>query len=197
DAWRAARDATRARGTTPTTVVETASELARRLPALAGAEDIAIVVVDDRASRPSGVRFGRLVHAVLATTGLDDDRAAVAGHALVHARILGATDSERDAAVDTVMATLAHPVMRRAAVAAREGRCERESAIVARREDGTLLESVADLAFLGDDGWTVVDFKTDVELGERADAYRRQIALYVRGISEATGRPARGVLLRV
>jgi ATP-dependent exoDNAse (exonuclease V) beta subunit len=68
---------------------------------------------------------------------------------------------------------------------------------VARREDGSLLESVADLAFLADGAWTVVDFKTDVELGERADAYRRQIALYVRGIAEATGLPARGVLLRI
>jgi hypothetical protein len=43
----------------------------------------------------------------------------------------------------------------------------------------------------------VVDFKTDGELGPSVEIYRRQVALYLMAISRATGRPARGVLLRV
>ena len=54
-----------------------------------------------------------------------------------------------------------------------------------------------DAAFADDDGWTVIDFKTDVELGARRAEYARQVALYAEAIAQATGRPARGVLLRV
>ena len=62
----------------------------------------------------------------------------------------------------------------------------------------SVVEGVVDAAFADDEGWTVVDFKTDVELGAgRLDAYRGQVALYARAISQATGRPARAVLLRV
>ena len=46
--------------------------------------------------------------------------------------------------------------------------------------------------------WTVVDYKTDRELAtEGEDRYRRQVALYATAIARATGRPARGVLVRV
>ena len=63
--------------------------------------------------------------------------------------------------------------------------------------DGVLIDGQADLAFEADDGWVVVDFKTDGELGEHEEIYRRQVALYAEAITHATGRPARGVLLRV
>jgi len=55
-----------------------------------------------------------------------------------------------------------------------------------------------DLAFEEQGAWTVVDYKTDRELaavGE--DRYRRQVALYVSAIAQATGQRARGVLVRV
>jgi hypothetical protein len=43
-----------------------------------------------------------------------------------------------------------------------------------------------------------VDFKTDAELGPVGEqAYLRQVALYADAITHATGKPARGVLLRV
>jgi ATP-dependent exoDNAse (exonuclease V) beta subunit len=104
---------------------------------------------------------------------------------------------ERDSAAAVAVAALAHPLLRRAAAAALDGRCRRESAIVVRLEDGMLIESVADLAFQEIDSWTVVDFKTDYELGERLEAYRRQVAVYLRGIERATSAKVRGVLLRV
>ena len=64
-----------------------------------------------------------------------------------------------------------------------------------RLEDGILVECVADLAFSEADEWIVVDFKTDSELGAHEQRYRRQAALYVRGISEATSANARGYLM--
>jgi ATP-dependent exoDNAse (exonuclease V) beta subunit len=86
-------------------------------------------------------------------------------------------------------------LLRRAAKAAT---CRRESSVVLRLDTGTLLEAIADLAFEEADGWVVVDFKTDAGVGARAEAqYRRQVALYARGISEATAKPARGYLLGV
>ena len=80
---------------------------------------------------------------------------------------------------------------------ARAGRCRREVPLVLRLEDGVLVEGVADLAFAEDGCWTVVDFKTDVELGSRLAEYRRQVALYARAIAAATGQPATAVLLRL
>jgi hypothetical protein len=45
--------------------------------------------------------------------------------------------------------------------------------------------------------WTVVDFKTDSDVEQGLDTYRRQVALYAWAVARATGKPARGVLLRV
>jgi ATP-dependent exoDNAse (exonuclease V) beta subunit len=69
--------------------------------------------------------------------------------------------------------------------------------VALRLEDASLVEGVVDAAFEDADGWTVVDFKTDAELSGRLPEYRRQVDLYVRAVAEATGRPCRGVLLRV
>ena len=85
--------------------------------------------------------------------------------------------------------------MRRAAAALISGDCRRETAIVTRLEDQTLIECVADLAFSEAGEWTIVDFKTDGELGAQEQRYRRQVALYMRGISEATSVNARGYLM--
>ena len=45
--------------------------------------------------------------------------------------------------------------------------------------------------------WTVVDFKTDVEIAGRREDYERQVSLYAKAVAEATGEPTRGVLLSV
>jgi ATP-dependent exoDNAse (exonuclease V) beta subunit len=43
----------------------------------------------------------------------------------------------------------------------------------------------------------VVDFKTDRELDESLDRYRRQVQIYAAAVGAALGLSARGVLLRV
>jgi ATP-dependent exoDNAse (exonuclease V) beta subunit len=196
-AWRANRDATRARAANATVLVRTATEWAASNAEIQGAEDVEIVDAHEKGQRPKGVAFGALVHVLMSVVGLDDSREAVAAHAFVQARLLAATDQDRDAAVEVVVAALAHPLLRQAAVAASRGECRREAQLVVRLEDGTLLEAIADLAFRADKAWIVVDFKTDAELGERETVYRRQVALYVLGIAEATGARARGCLLRI
>jgi ATP-dependent exoDNAse (exonuclease V) beta subunit len=64
-----------------------------------------------------------------------------------------------------------------------------------------LIEGILDLAFREIDAgapiWTVVDFKTDVEIAGRRDDYRRQVRLYADAVAAATGEKARGVLLSV
>jgi hypothetical protein len=195
ESWRSSRAQVIERGSAPSRIIQTATERARSAVAIPGSDDITIVDARWQGARPGGARFGTLVHAVLATVDLDAERDAVATHAEIHSRLLGASDEARDAAVEVVTAALAHPLMRRAAAAMSRGVCRREAAIVIRLEEQTLIECVADLTFNEADEWTVVDFKTDGELGGLEQRYRRQVALYVHGISEATSANARGHLM--
>jgi ATP-dependent exoDNAse (exonuclease V) beta subunit len=194
-AWRERRGQVRAEAAKPSLTVVPATTMAE--DETIRIADIAVESIPAARQRPRGVRFGSLVHAVLAEVGLDDDKAAITAFAELQARLLGASDSERDAAIEAVIQTLAHPLMRRAAEAARAGRCRRETPIVLRLESGTLVECVADLAFEEKGSWIVVDFKTDAELGDREPGYRRQLALYSRGVAEATGAKVKAILLRV
>jgi ATP-dependent exoDNAse (exonuclease V) beta subunit len=193
--WRASRAQSIERGSKPSRIIEAATERARSALPISGSDDITIVDARWPGARPGGARFGTLVHAVLATVDLAGDREAVAVHAEMHARLLGASDEERDASVEVVTSALAQPLLQRAASANAQQRCRRETAIVTRLEEGILIECVADLAFKEADEWIVVDFKTDGELGAHEQRYRRQVALYVRGISEATSVNARGHLM--
>ena len=197
DAWQSERLRVRASASTPAIRAITATEWARLTVEMA-ADEVRVEAVDRDARRQEhGVRFGTLVHAVLAAVDLDADLPAVRRIVELHARLLGASDDERDAAATAASRALAHPLLRRAAAAVRAGRCRREVPIAFRLEDGALVEGVADLAFAEDGQWTVVDFKTDVDLDERLAEYRRQVALYARAIASATAAPARGLLLRV
>jgi ATP-dependent exoDNAse (exonuclease V) beta subunit len=149
-----------------------------------------------REGRPRGKRFGSLVHAVLAAVPWSWEISEIRAIAEVQGRLLGAPEREIEAAVLAVEAALRHPLLDLARKAGAD--CRRECPVAELREDGVLVEGVADLVFREPTGgWTVVDFKTDAELGERIFAYETQIQAYVRAIARATGAPARGVLLSV
>ena len=62
---------------------------------------------------------------------------------------------------------------------------------------GTVVDGVVDLAFREDDGWVVVDFKTDREISDRLADYQEQVRLYACAIARATGLPTSGILVRV
>ena len=151
--------------------------------------------------RPSGRRFGALVHAILASVDLDADADAIQASAAVNGRLVGATEEEIIAAVVAVRATLEHPILRRAAASARKGEIRRETPVLLTLDDGSLVEGVVDLAFREDTpefaGWTVVDFKTDREFATSSDRYKAQVIAYSAAIQAATGLPSRGILLVV
>ncbi len=191
--WAARRDAALAAGAVPGLVTQTATAWAAAAERPVPAVDL--VAVPRAAVRPAGPRFGALVHAVLALAPLTATRDRLAQVAAVQARVLGAPDDEARAAVAACEAALAHPLLRAAAAAPV---CRRETPVTLVDDDGTLVEGVIDLAYRDGDGWVVIDFKTDQELGDRAAAtYRRQVALYARALATATGHPARALLLQV
>jgi len=158
---------------------------------------VAIIELPRAANRPSGPRFGALVHAVLASVPLDGDLAAIQRLASIHGRVLGAAPEEIDAASESVRTALAHAVFDGARQAAQQGRCRREVPIVWRDSDGLLVEGVVDLAFEQGEGWTVIDFKTDEEFRGNEPAYRRQVGMYASAIGAATGVRVAALLMRL
>lgn len=165
-----------------------------------------MVLVEDAAQlnegRPSGKRFGTLVHALLATVPLTADTAEVNELAALHAKLFGAKDDERAAAAAIANNLLKHPRLRAAREAEAGGRrVWREVPVTLRIDDRTgtphLVDGQVDLAYETADGWVVIDFKTDIEIAAAQDAYKQQVALYVEAVSKATGQPATGILLRL
>jgi ATP-dependent helicase/nuclease subunit A len=147
--------------------------------------------VSTAAERPGGWRFGILVHAILRDLELETATRQIAALARVHARLLDAPTEEEEAAAAAVEAAWAHPLLARARAAQR---CHRELPFHLRLEDGRLLEGIIDLAFLEQERWVVVDFKSD---SLHAARYERQLQWYLYALSKITGREAMGHLLRV
>jgi ATP-dependent helicase/nuclease subunit A len=201
DAWRAGRASVLQKASVPSVNVVTATEWARddRLASATpvAEREIAIENASVNGPRPSGRRFGVLVHALLAAAPIEASSDEIHDLAALHARVLAAPDEERDAAAAVVARVMRHSLMDGARAAMAAGRrCHREAPITFVR-DGAVIDGQIDLAYETVNGWTVVDFKTDAELGASEDAYRRQIAIYAGALSEITGRPASGVILRI
>ena len=199
-AWRRRRDDIVAEASVPSVEVVTVTELARRQIAdlvPASTAEPELLELEGRGRRPAGPRFGALVHAVLAAVPLDADRDALGQVARLQGRLLGASDSEIEAAAEAAAAGLAHPLFDRVRRAAAAGECRREAPVTMRGDDGVVVEGVVDLAFRDGEAWVVVDFKTDRELEAGLDVYRRQVQIYADMVSRATGDPARPVLMRV
>ncbi len=201
DRWRAHLAAMQKAGSTPSIEVATATQLSEG--ATAPAHEIAIEDAGFGALRPSGKRFGTLVHAVLATLPLEASPDEVDELAALHARLFGAPDDERDAAAAIAKKLLHHPRLRAARESAGAGRRVWREAPVSLRLDagGTsaprIVDGQVDLAYETAEGWVIVDFKTDIEIASAQDAYKQQVAYYVEAVQRATGQPATGVLLRV
>ncbi len=162
--------------------------------------EVEVVSVEVDYSRPHGKRFGALVHAVLSTVALDSDDAGIAEVARLQGRILGATEQEVAAAIETVRRALDHPLMQQAAAASSAGSCRREVPVAMKLDEGVTFEGIVDLAFRDrqtENSWIVVDYKTDFEVKGRLAEYQNQLSLYALAISRATGIAARPILLRL
>lgn len=146
------------------------------------------------AGRPSGARFGTLVHAVLRDAPLDADKARLSEFAKIQARTLGASDEEREQALAAVMAALQHPLIERAR---RSGRVRREFPLLLKLSDARVLDGVIDLLFEAEGRWQVVDFKTDADVAANRARYERQLQWYALAVSKLNQAPVDGHLLSV
>lgn len=211
ETWRAWRADAVTAGAQPSMRLVTVSEWADAEGDIVGSRDAVLASeVDARApgidvadagrpddARPSGRRFGILVHALLAAVPLDATAEDVSGFAGVQARLLAASDEERDAAARTVAQVLGHPILGRARDAEAAGRACRREMPVSLVAGTAIIDGQADLVWDDGEEWVVVDFKTDVEMAGAEAAYRRQVAIYAEAVARVTGRPTKGVLLRV
>jgi ATP-dependent exoDNAse (exonuclease V) beta subunit len=198
--WRGDREELVEQGSVVTMRVQTATAWAAEAAragvddAIAASSDIEVIAMPAVEGRPRGPAFGTLVHAVLAIVPLDATEDVVRRTSDVQGRILNARPEEVAAAAAVVQAVLAHELIARARSSAR---LRRETPITWTQKDGALIEGVLDLAFDEEGYTTVVDFKTDHELSAGESRYRAQLQKYVDAVAAATGRPARGVLLKV
>ena len=205
-AWRNSREEAVARAKEPSIEVITATEAAARgqtFPIDVRIEDIA-----GESARPGGPRFGTLVHALLADLPLvRSDDLIVDRLAAAHGRVLGAEADEIDAAIHVVRRVLDHPLLvdaRWLLEASGESngdmatrRSYRETPVTLRLDSGVVIEGNVDLAFDADGHVVIIDFKTDRELEGAVETYRGQVQIYAHAIALATGRPTRGVLMKV
>ena len=198
NSWRERRQQAVAAGSHSSVAVRTVTQLAKteEAPDLK-VPPVEIVELPRAANRPSGRRFGALVHAVLASVPLDGDPRVILRLATIHGRILGAPEEEIASASEAVHTALAHPLLNHARNAAQQGRCRREVPIAWRDTNGLLIEGVVDLAFEQAEGWTVVDFKTDEDFRGNELAYQRQVGMYASAIQAANGARVSALLMRV
>jgi ATP-dependent exoDNAse (exonuclease V) beta subunit len=193
--WRDARDEALKAGTQPSVRVRTATEWAVASGSEAS-ELVEVVRLDAAPGRPSGTRFGTLVHAVLATVPLDASPATVHAITATQSRVVGATADESSAARGVVEAALRHPLFDAARTAVSEGTCLRETPVTLTVGD-QLVEGTVDFAFQTADGTTVIDFKTDRVDGVQLERYQRQVGLYAAAIGRVNGEKVRAVLMMV
>jgi ATP-dependent exoDNAse (exonuclease V) beta subunit len=196
-AWRDANDAAVVSGSRPSIAAQTVTQWAKaggsqqdlKLP------PVEIIELPRGPNRPSGLRFGALVHAVLGSVPLEGDEDLIQRVTALQGRTLGATDEEVVGAAEVVQTVLAQPILQRARHAAKASRCRRETPVV-WRDGERLVEGVVDLAFEEEDRWTLVDFKTDEEIGPGA-SYQRQVGLYASAVEAACAKPVSAFLLRI
>jgi ATP-dependent helicase/nuclease subunit A len=197
-AWSAANVASVAKGSRASLTIQTVTQWARvRRGEKSKMPPIEIINLPRAGNRPSGPRFGTLVHAVLGTIPLDGDDRAIHHLTILHGRILGATAQEIESAAEIVRTALEQPVINRARKAELTGHLRREVPIAIRDGNNALVEGVIDLAFEEPTGWTIIDFKTDEELTQNSQIYYRQIGLYAKAVQASTDVRASGVLMRV
>jgi len=132
-------------------------------------------------ARPSGPRFGTLVHAVVRDSRLDPELIDSLAHS--HGRVLGANEEEIKAAVSTGIAALESRLLQGARTA---DRLHSELPVTRCLDGNRYIEGVIDLAFKKDGLWHVVDFKTDTYVPSRGAQYQRQLRWYAFALSQLT-----------
>jgi ATP-dependent helicase/nuclease subunit A len=136
--------------------------------------------------RPSGRKFGRVVHAILQHAQSPDE---IASLSVVWGRRHGANDVEREAAAKAARSAMERVKQMMPDGAARH----RELPVVVQLADGRVVEGRVDFAWSDGERWTVVDYKTDRRPGRNV----AQLQVYGLALARATGMTVRGVVLEV
>ena len=186
-AWASRRAAVREQATA-CVPVESVTSTSHRPPPHTRPE---FVVIERDAGRPTGSRFGILVHAILAEIDLAADADTLATTSEVQGRIVGAPTEEVQAACVAVRRTLLHPLFQRARNA---DALRREVPVFLRRPE-VVIDGVIDLAFRDASGWTVIELKTHEHWSEHREAFESQVGWYASIIHEATGQPTKPVVV--
>ena len=71
----------------------------------------------------------------------------------------------------------------------------RELSLTGKNADGNYLNAVIDLAFLEDDTWVIVDYKTDKNPQQSLEAYQKQLNYYGQLLTEFTGKKVKEKIL--
>jgi ATP-dependent exoDNAse (exonuclease V) beta subunit len=137
-------------------------------------------------ARPSGRKFGRLMHDILQRSKSPQDVPALAS---VWGRRHGASEEDRGAAISAATSALQCLARLVPAGAAQL----RELPVLVRLQDGTIVDGRVDLAWTDGTQWTVVDYKTD----RRDHRALGQLQLYALALRKATGLPVRAILLEI
>jgi len=142
----------------------------------------------------AGPEFGTLVHDVLEALDFEEPEGA---HAIARAlaRRTGLGADFADAAAALAAGAVETDIIRRAR---ESSRAEREVPF-SLALDGGILEGKIDLLFEEEDGWVIVDYKTDVLDGRSADdvaeIYFEQALAYARAVTAILPKPAGEVVL--
>jgi ATP-dependent exoDNAse (exonuclease V) beta subunit len=195
--WKQQRDDAGTNGGVPSIKSQTAAQFAAVPGDTTKLPDVEIVELPKAAERPSGRRFGTLIHAVLSSVPLDARDDIIHQLTRTHSRVLACSDEETASAAHVVRTVLAHPLLHQAFEASKANRCRREVPVSWKDESGALIEGVIDLVFEDGKRSTIVDFKSDEELRLGAEKYKRQIGIYAAAVGACTGKPVSSVLMRV
>lgn len=190
--WRADRAHRLAEGAEPELRVRRITEVDTLPDGLAFEVEIARVESAPGAQKgiKRGRKYGDLVHALLARADYQPDRAALEAQAAAHEIGARMSAGDRQFAIDSVLRTLAHPLL---SEAFRAQRMHREYPVTFEA-GGELYEGVIDLTWFDGSRWTVVDYKTGPGDEPR---YRRQVTIYGETIRKTTGMPVRLVVLEI
>lgn len=191
--WLERRSLALSLGAIPSLVPFIASATDLAPPSLGGR--VEVLVVERDADRPSGPRFGTLVHNILRDVDLVHRAVDIEALAVVRGRILGATAAEVLAAARAVEHALEHPVL---VAASQASYVDRELPVRLANADGTMLEGEIDLVFAEDTGALVlVDFKTDRDPSVSVEKYERQLGWYAAALQAERERALRAIILVV
>ncbi len=187
--WAADRSAAQKKGRSEAVrlLLASATELQPQAP-----RAVQAVLLPRTKARPSGRRFGTLVHDILRDVGWTATAEDIEALAHLHARLLGASKPEAAAACLPVQAALQHELFERARKAARR---HREYPVLYDTPEGHRVDGSIDLAFFEQGRWVVVDFKTDADPTLNRYKHVRQVNWYMTALSHIDGCEAQGYLL--